>query len=194
MKAVSFQMVVGGLGGQGVLYVTRLLAEAALRKGFSVLTTETHGMAQRGGTVVSHLKVGPFWSPMIRPSCADGLLALAPESAAAFGKFLKSGGWAVINGTGPLPADLGYRTVFALDADRLALQLGSPKAANLVLLGYAIGMVSPKPGASVGGFFCSIQDVRGLFKSSRGAEKRSKTAEALYALEAGFAEARRQGG
>lgn len=194
MKGSSFQMVVAGLGGQGVLYVTRLLAEAALRKGFSVLTSETHGMAQRGGTVVSHLKVGPFWSPMIRPSCADGLLALAPESAAAFGMFLKSEGWAVVNGKGSLPENLGCRTVFALDADRLALQIGSPKAANLVLLGYALGMVCPEIGESAGGFFCSIQDVRSLFKASRGAVNRRKTAESLYALEAGFAEARRQGG
>ncbi len=194
MKAAPFQMLVGGLGGQGVLYVTRLLAEAALRKGFSVLTTETHGMAQRGGTVVSHLKVGPFWSPMIRPSCADGLLALAPESALAFGMFLRPEGWAVVNGKGPLPEDLGPRTVFAVDADRLALQIGSPKAANLVLLGYALGKVCPKPGKSGGGFFCSIQDVRCLFRSSRGAGSRRGTDEALYALEAGFAEARRQGG
>lgn len=193
MKTSPFQMVVGGLGGQGVLYVTRILADVAVRKGLPVLTTETHGMAQRGGTVFSHLKVGPFWSPMIRPSCADGLLALAAESAAVFDKFLKPGGWAVVNGRVPLPDVLDHRRVFWVDADGLAFKLGTPKAANIVLLGYALGKVGPSPRKSGGGFFCSIQEVRSLMESATGKASRSGKA-AVHALEAGFAEARRQGG
>ena len=57
------QILVSGVGGQGVLFVSRLLAEAAIGKGLSVLTSEIHGMAQRGGTVVSHLKVGGLPGP-----------------------------------------------------------------------------------------------------------------------------------
>lgn len=192
-KTSPFQMIIGGLGGQGVLFVTRILADVAVRKGLPVLTTETHGMAQRGGSVVSHLKVGRFWSPMIRPSCADGLLALAAESAALFGMFLKPDGWAVINGGGPVPKVLDHRRVFWVDAEGLAVKLGSPKAANLVLLGYALGKVGPSPRKSGGGLFCSIQEVRSLMESPPGKAKKSGKA-AVYALEAGFAEALRQGG
>ena len=101
---IKQQIIISGVGGQGVLFVTRLLAEAAMMKGFPVLTSETHGMAQRGGTVVSHLKVGDFSSPLIRPFSADGLLALKPESLAQHGGFVKPGGWAIVNSSQPLQA------------------------------------------------------------------------------------------
>ena len=91
------QIVISGVGGQGVIFVTRLLAEAAIEKGFSVFTSETHGMAQRGGTVLSHLKVGRFASPLIRPYKADGLLALKAESLVQHGSYLESDAWAVVN-------------------------------------------------------------------------------------------------
>ena len=55
-NSIRQQIVISGVGGQGVLFVTRLLAEAAILKGFSVFTSETHGMAQRGGTVSADLK------------------------------------------------------------------------------------------------------------------------------------------
>lgn len=194
MKTSCFQILVGGLGGQGVLYVTRILAEAAVRKGLSVLTTETHGMAQRGGTVVSHIKVGDFWSPMIRPLCADGLLALASESAAVFGSFVRSDGWAVINGRGISPRGLGRRWTFFLDADRIAREIGSPKSVNLVLLGYALGKVSSEQGQVGSGFFCTKDDIRRLVEASRRAGRKHEVPVAVHALDAGFAEALRQGG
>ena len=59
------QIIVSGLGGQGALTLTRLLAEAAAALGLPVITSETHGMAQRGGTVISMIKVGPFRGPLI---------------------------------------------------------------------------------------------------------------------------------
>ena len=59
-KSIQQQIIVSGVGGQGVLFITRLMAEAAIKKGLSVLTSETHGMAQRGGTVLSHIKAGNF--------------------------------------------------------------------------------------------------------------------------------------
>ena len=65
------QIIVSGLGGQGALTLTRLLAEAAAAMGLSVITSETHGMAQRGGTVISMIKVGPFQGPLIPAGEAD---------------------------------------------------------------------------------------------------------------------------
>ncbi|MEE4609050.1 MAG: 2-oxoacid:acceptor oxidoreductase family protein [Desulfobacteraceae bacterium] len=84
-ETIRQQIVISGLGGQGVLFVTRLLAEAAIDARLPVFTSETHGMAQRGGTVVSHLKIGAYASPLIRPGQADGLICLKAENVAAHG-------------------------------------------------------------------------------------------------------------
>lgn len=65
------QLIVSGVGGQGVLFVTRLLGHAGMEEGHNVLTSETHGMAMRGGTVISHVKIGPFMSPLVREGQAD---------------------------------------------------------------------------------------------------------------------------
>ena len=97
-ETIQQQIVISGVGGQGVLFVTRLMAEAAIRKGLPVLTSETHGMAQRGGTVISHLKVGAYSSPLIRTGQADVLLAMKDEGAAQHGHYLHRDGWAVVNG------------------------------------------------------------------------------------------------
>ena len=86
---IEQQILISGVGGQGVLFITRLLAEAAITNGLPVITSETHGMAQRGGTVLSHLKVGKFTSPLIRPLQADGLLALTADNLSRHGFYLK---------------------------------------------------------------------------------------------------------
>ena len=65
------QIIVSGTGGQGILFLTRFFAEAAMMMKLQVLTSEIHGMAMRGGTVVSHVKVGPFKSPLVRAGQAD---------------------------------------------------------------------------------------------------------------------------
>ena len=94
------QIVLSGVGGQGVLFLSRLLAEAAIAAGFSVLASETHGMAQRGGVVVSHLKVGGFDSPLVRTGRADLLLVLKEENVALHREFLADGGALIVNAPG----------------------------------------------------------------------------------------------
>jgi len=150
--SVHQQIVISGVGGQGVLFVTRLMAEAAIRKGLPVLTSETHGMAQRGGTVISHLKVGDFASPLIRTGHADLLLAMKAEGAIQHGHYLHRDGRAVVNGTDGDGADGWQR----LDADRLAHGIGNPKAVNLVVLGSALG------GEASGFLFCTAEDIRAV--------------------------------
>jgi indolepyruvate ferredoxin oxidoreductase beta subunit len=147
------QIVISGVGGQGVLFVTRLLAEAAMMKGFPVLTSETHGMAQRGGTVVSHLKVGDFSSPLIRPFTADGLLALKPESLSLHAGFVKPGGWAVVNSSLPLQ-EPGELMITLVDADILARSIGNLKSVNLIMLGAALSMLS-----GTQDLFCTLADI-----------------------------------
>lgn len=125
------QLVVSGLGGQGVLFLTRVIAESALRRGAPVLTAETHGMAQRGGSVLSTIKVGAFRSPLIACGAADLGLFLAAENLPVHGPLLRSDGALVVN-----TSQAGdYR---AVDAATVARQLGAPVLANLVLLGAAV--------------------------------------------------------
>lgn len=179
---VRSQILVSGLGGQGVLFLTRLLADAAIRNGMPVLTSETHGMAQRGGVVVSHLKAGDFSSPLIRASRADGLLLLAEENAAFHRRFLRPGGWAVINGRAARETP-GEPGVHVVDADRLAREGGDPKGANLVLLGFALGRLGTVDGG--GALFCSVDDVRAAIEGRMG-KTGSLRESSLAALDLGF--------
>lgn len=127
------QIAISGLGGQGVLFMTRLLAEAALDLGQDVLASETHGMAVRGGAVMAHLKVGPFSSPLIRSGQADVTFFLAAENLAVHPHFIGSQTLVIINAPNHDQYD-------HLDAARLADEhLGRRQAENLVLLGYALG-------------------------------------------------------
>jgi indolepyruvate ferredoxin oxidoreductase, beta subunit len=176
------QVLLSGVGGQGVLFLSRLLAEAAIAGGFPVLTSETHGMAQRGGVVVSHLKVGGFDSPLIRMGRADLLLVLKEENVALHREFLGDGGALVVNA--PVPTDAGSRVrVHAVNADALALSAGAPHAANLVLLGFALARVH---GGTAGGFFCTAGEIRKALSRRQGAGG-TRLAVSLSALDLGIA-------
>jgi indolepyruvate ferredoxin oxidoreductase beta subunit len=182
-KAIQQQLIISGVGGQGVLFVTGLLAEAAIKKGLPVFTSETHGMAQRGGTVLSHFKVGDFSSPLIRPKQADVLLVLKAENIKAHKSFLKSGGWAVAN------AGKGFKQqneipLRCIDADSLAQEIGNPKAVNLIVLGYALVKAS-KVKAKQGKLFCTMTDIKSVLKNRFGKNKKMLDAS-LKALEAGY--------
>lgn len=174
------QIVISGVGGQGVLFVTRLLAEAAIARGLSVMTAETHGMAQRGGTVLSHLKVGPWTSPLIRTGQADGLLALKAETAAAHGHFLRPSAWSVINAPETDADGTGPRVL--VDADAIADRIDDPRAVNLVVLGAALGRLDRDSGRA--GLFCTIEDIRTVIEKRLGA-KPGACQRALTALNAG---------
>lgn len=184
--SIKQQLVISGVGGQGVLFVTRLLAEAAIMKGFSVFTSETHGMAQRGGTVLSHLKVGNFSSPLIRPGNANGLLALKADSFARHGYFLKPGAWAAINSReGVLigPEFLAY----TIDAEILAQRIHNPKSVNLILLGFALAARSE---ATENSLFCNLEDIKTVLQQ-RLSKKKQMLNDAVKALETGFKEFRK---
>ena len=181
-KAIQQQLIISGVGGQGVLFVTRLLAEAAIGKGLPVFTSETHGMAQRGGTVLSHLKVGDFSSPLLRPKQADGLLLLKAENMAAHGNFLKSGGWVISNAGGDVGTENTIPTL-DIDADTLAQEIGNPKAVNLIVLGFALAR-SAKLKAGQGKLFCTLTDIKSVLKNRFGRNKKMLDAS-LKALDAG---------
>ena len=142
------QILVSGIGGQGVLFVTRILAEAAIEKGMEVLTSETHGMAMRGGTVISHVKVGPFTSPLIRMGQADVGLFLHVGNLEIHRGFLKPRASIYMNAAKGGDAE-------AIDATRIAREHGSLVIANLVLLGFAVRQ---------GRLFCDLATVEVVLK------------------------------
>lgn len=178
---MSQQIVISGVGGQGVLFVTRLLAEAAILKGLRVFTSETHGMAQRGGTVLSHLKAGAFSSPLIRAGNADGLLALKTSSLAQHGYYLKPGAWAVVNSSQGVTAAADV-SAYTVDAERLAKQIQNPKSVNLILLGFALAAASAKTENSL---FCRMEDVETVL-GLRMAKNKNMLDDAVKALKTGF--------
>lgn len=126
------RIVISGRGGQGVLTLTRVLAEAAVAAGHEVITTETHGMAQRGGSVLSTVKVGAFHGPLVAPGEAEVGLFLHADNLPVHGHYLRPRAAAIVNTPNPTGHD-------CVDADRLAAQAGEPRGANLALLGYAAG-------------------------------------------------------
>ncbi|QEM68630.1 indolepyruvate oxidoreductase subunit beta [Geobacter sp. FeAm09] len=143
---ISQQLIISGVGGQGILFITRLLAETAIAMGLPVLTSETHGMAQRGGIVISHLKVGDFSSPLVRPGQADGLIALKPGNVPLHRPFLRPDGWIAANAG----ASDSLAEAATIDADAIALRLGNPQAVNLIVLGRAL---------ATGRLFCTIDEL-----------------------------------
>ena len=125
------QILICGIGGQGVLFLTRLLGEATLAMNEPFISSETHGMAVRGGSVASHIKIGDFNSPLIRSGQADFLFVLSENEMTTYGHYLRDKGSVFINS--PRITNESH-----CDATGLALKAGSIAAANLSLLGYAL--------------------------------------------------------
>jgi indolepyruvate ferredoxin oxidoreductase beta subunit len=182
-QTINQQIIISGVGGQGVLFVTRLLAEAAINKGLAVFSSETHGMAQRGGTVLSHLKVGDYSSPLIRPAQADGLLALRAENLTPHGAFLKDDGWVIVNGQNNVKNDASM-LLDAIDADTMAQAIGNPKAVNLIILGFALAMAAKKD-ENRNTLFCSLTEIKAVLEGRFGKNQKMLSAS-LKALEAGY--------
>ena len=91
------QYIIVGTGGQGVLFTSKVLGHIAMTRGENILGSEVHGMAQRGGSVVSHFKVGSYASPLVKKGDADILLAFDQNEAVRSLDFLKNGGALVVN-------------------------------------------------------------------------------------------------
>jgi indolepyruvate ferredoxin oxidoreductase beta subunit len=127
----SMRIAITGRGGQGVLFITRILSECALELGLNVIASETHGMAMRGGSVISTLKVGDFRGPLLGSGQADMMLVLDAGSMEAFSHLLADQGTLYLNA----PSSDSYPTI---DATGLAMRMGNPVIANLILLGFVL--------------------------------------------------------
>lgn len=146
-----------GVGGQGTVLASKLIAYAALDKGMFVRTTETIGMAQRGGSVVSHVRMGEeIHSPLIPKGQADVMIAFEPAEAVRNLSYLKEDGVAVVNmkAVKPVTATLnnteytgqemiGYlkkhvKNLLLVDGEAICKEVGSAKVLNVTLLGAAL--------------------------------------------------------
>ena len=138
-----------GVGGQGILSIATIIAEAATAAGLHLKQAEVHGMSQRGGDVQSHLRLSsePIFSDLIPKGGADLIVSLEPMEALRYVPCLERNGWIITN-TAPLvnipnypdiekvKDELSkYPNVIAFDVDALAKDLGTPRGANMVLLG-----------------------------------------------------------
>jgi len=145
-----------GVGGQGTVLASDILGDVALAMGLDVKKTDTLGMAQRGGSVTSHLRIGKkVWSPLISPREADILLAFEKLEAARWVNYVKPGGIVIINdlaipplsislGTQKYPADgdivasFKQRTthIHMLEGSKEAGNIGDVRTLNVLMLGF----------------------------------------------------------
>jgi len=151
-----FNILIAGVGGQGVLLTSKIIAEAALLAGLDVKQSEVHGMAQRGGSVLSQVRFGDkVFSPVIAEGEADLLIGFEPLETARYLHYLRDNGMTIYNtrpigtigvsiGKEEYPADIhdiikkNAPKVFAFDATELAVGVGEKRAVNLVLVGAAL--------------------------------------------------------
>jgi len=155
---LSKNILISGVGGQGTILASRLIASAFMKKGEFVRTAETIGMAQRGGCVVSHVRIDSENKSSIIPlKTADLLISFEPSEAVRSLPRLSENGGCVVNtqiimpvtsSLGGLAYDenevistlkLNVKKLVLINATDLAIQAGSPKAVNVVLLGASIG-------------------------------------------------------
>lgn len=152
-NSATTSVVLAGVGGQGILLASEILAKAAMIAGFDVKTNEVHGMAQRGGSVIAQVRYGKeVHSPLVPEGTARVVGALEQIEAIRFAHYLAPGGMAVVStqaivpvtvssGQATYPTDVAERlkAVFPkfvqVDADDLATKAGTVKAANVVILG-----------------------------------------------------------
>lgn len=151
-----YNVLLAGVGGQGTVLASRLIAAAALARGETAHTAETIGMAQRGGSVVSHVRIGEgAHSPLIPHGMADVLIGFEPAEAVRALPYLKTGGTAVVCTAAVKPVtdalnDSGYEAAAMLDflkkqklrlvtvdGDAIVAACGTAKALNIALLGAA---------------------------------------------------------
>ena len=142
-------IILAGVGGQGILSIATAIGVAALKNGLQLKQAETHGMSQRGGAVVSHLRISDkqIFSDLIAKGEADIILSVEPMEAMRYLPYLSKNGYIVTN-TAPflnipdypeldkvMEKLNSYENVVALDADKIAEELGSKIASNMVMLG-----------------------------------------------------------
>jgi len=160
----KIDLLITGVGGQGIILASDIIGEAAMSAGYDVKKTDTLGMAQRGGSVVSHVRIAEkVWSPLIKKGEVDILLAFEKLEAARWVHYLKSAGIAIVNnhalpplsvslGTDRYPSDEEIGNILKQRTDRIyfvagtqrAKELGNIRTLNIFMLGCVSGFLPLK--------------------------------------------------
>jgi indolepyruvate ferredoxin oxidoreductase beta subunit len=170
-----------------VLLASKVLSECALASGMDVKQNEVHGMAQRGGSVISFVRIGErVYSPVVQPGTADILISFEPLEALRYIHYLKPGGLLVYNkvtinpstvasGLATYPADVEKQIAAAcanaqgIEALSIAQQAGNAKAVNMVMVGSVMKRLPFKPAL--------VQDVVKAVSKDKGVEVNLKALE-----------------
>lgn len=154
-------IVLAGVGGQGVLSISAVIANAALASRLEVKQAEVHGMSQRGGAVQSHLRLSPttIWSDLVPRGTADLILSMEPLESLRYIEWISPGGTVVTSGdpVRNIPDYPDFEELIAtihrvpgalvVEAERLAREAGSAKATNMVMIGAAASLLPLTPAA-----------------------------------------------
>lgn len=142
-------IVLSGVGGQGILTIAAIIGQVAVDEGLHVKQSEVHGMSQRGGSVLAHLRISssPIFADLIAPASADVVIGMEPMEALRQSQYLAPGG-VIISNASPIVNINDYPEVndlleairkfpkgFVIDGDAIAKQAGSPRSINMALLG-----------------------------------------------------------
>ena len=147
-------IMIVGVGGQGTLLTSRIIGKAAIEAGFDVKISEVHGMAQRGGSVVTFVRFGDkINEPVVEEGQADVIIAFERLEALRYSHFLKKDGVLVVNdcridpmtvviGAKQYPENIlevlkNHHAVYTIDGQKIAKELGNSKVLNSVVLGYS---------------------------------------------------------
>ncbi len=147
-------IMIVGVGGQGTLLTSRIIGKVALEGGYDVKISEVHGMAQRGGSVVTFVRYGEkVCEPVVEEGQADVIIAFERLEALRYAHFLKKDGVLVVNDCriDPMTVVIGAKeypegileglkenhTLYSIDGQKIALELGNSKVLNSVVLGFA---------------------------------------------------------
>ncbi|MEB3797597.1 MAG: indolepyruvate oxidoreductase subunit beta [Caldisphaeraceae archaeon] len=182
-------IVVCGVGGQGIITLSRIIAESAIKDGVNAIVSETHGLSQRGGSVEVHVRIGEAYSPLISKGEADLLLSTEMIETARNISYIKEGGVVITSDTMVRPPIPGVRLpkkediireieknkieYYLIPSRAIAERLGSYLVENMVLLGalYKVGGLDR---------FISIESLKESLSSLRNPETNIKAFEEGY--------------
>jgi indolepyruvate ferredoxin oxidoreductase beta subunit len=153
----KLNILIAGVGGQGVVLASDIVGEAALAAGYDIKKTDTLGMAQRGGSVISHVRIGKrVWSPLIKEGEVDIIVSLEKLEAARWSHYLRPGAIAIVNNqvVPPLSVNLGNERypsdeeitnilkrwtdrIYFVDGTSRVRELGNIRTLNMFMLGCA---------------------------------------------------------
>ena len=150
-------ILICGVGGQGIVLTSKLIAATAMAKGIPVMSAETIGMAQKGGSVFSFLRLGDdLYCPMFPEKTADLMIAFEPAEAVRMLPYLKDGGKVIVNTHPIMPVTASLKgssyngsemleylekhvaELKKVDGEAACREVGSPRALNMIMLGQAV--------------------------------------------------------